>query len=115
MTFCILLSVTQSMANCPDGIIIKGNIGTYCKSKVNLNWITSFSWCKSQGMQLATWEEACPGSPINSSRCPNLEKKSEGWAWIATPKDPSLAFLIRFEKGVMVDTARSHTAYALCK
>ena len=58
----LCLETTIAFAKCEKGTEITGTINNhkYCKSNIATNWWTAFAWCKYQGRELATLEQACP-------------------------------------------------------
>lgn len=99
-----LLIASPSFAACDGGTEITGKNGhVYCKSNVNVNWYTAFSWCDAQGRTLATMEQICDIDDIQrwdgntgTGKCLNMAGASSEnlWVWSAMPYSPTHAFSV---------------------
>ena len=70
-----LFSVASAHAKCDGGTEIKNSVGkTFCQSNIGLNWWSALSWCKANGLHLATMYEMCPSWDGNEgdNKCPEL-------------------------------------------
>ena len=93
------------------GVLFQGENGqSYCLSRRVMNWWSAFSWCKGVGGELATIDDACPGTGFDT--CTNLASKINGNAWLATPENSDRAFNMYFSS--IIAAGRITIAYALC-
>ena len=97
--------------------------GTFCISKMELNWWSAFSWCRAAGGQLASWDQACPGvqPPKYPQRpaCSNLSGNTL-FVWTATPYGKAFAYGIDGENSAdlgnayRLDRKGGYGTHALC-
>ena len=65
------------------------NEKTFCWSnKVIYNWWSAMTWCKANGMQLASSSSLCPNTAVGSA-CTNMKGRISGDAWTSTPENAS--------------------------
>lgn len=103
-----------------QGIEIEGNSsGTYCRSRVAMNWWSAHAWCDSVGMKLVTTNDCICSDESKCDMtvaCPNLYHPSESvGVWTATTQGSSAAYAVYLSSGNVNPTARTTTTgYALC-
>ena len=97
----MLQPMSVQAADCANGYgtEIKGNDhGTYCQSRVAMNWWSAHAWCDAIGMKLVSMEECKCNDESKcdmTKQCPNLYKPSQGiWFWTATPNSNNNAYFI---------------------
>ena len=102
-----------------QGIEIEGNSsGTYCRSRVAMNWWSAHAWCDSVGMKLVTTNDCICSDESKCDMtvaCPNLYHPSESvGVWTATTQGSSAAYAVYLSSGNVNPTARTSNNYALC-
>ena len=130
-------STTTMAAECVGGTLITANSAshddvdcgennkfcnghTFCKSDNKMNWWSAFTWCKSNGRNLASFAMACPEKPtsINNVKgaCPNLQGVSSGVVWLNLFSHSEFAFRVTVSSGAVytLNIAKDLTA-ALCE
>lgn len=77
---------TGVFAGCEEmgGTLISTSNGTFCKSSIQLNWWSAYSWCKAGNMSMVTIYDACPTWDGRSSTCSNLTGKGTDQVWTST-------------------------------
>ena len=99
---------------------------TFCKSDKTMNWWSAFTWCESQGRQLADLSVICPGVsqiPSNTSGvCPNFMGVDSGWVWSSLALYPTSVAVVNLYNGSIFNlhynghTRASDNGYfALCE
>ena len=106
-----LISITSAYAACEGGTMV----GDFCKSNKSMNWWSAYSWCKANGMHLATMYEMCPSWDGNtgSGKCPELNGKLSvsdytNDVWSATVSGSEYAFAVNPSNG---DVSRDGIRY----
>ena len=122
----LCLGTTVTFAKCEKGTEITGTINNhkYCKSNIATNWWTAFAWCKYQGRELATLEQACPNwqdAGGSTLFCNNLKNAFENsYIWTANPSQSDYVYIVSASGNISFqpsDYTRRSTAwasYALC-
>ena len=114
------LPVNVQAADCANGAgtEIKGNDhGTYCVSKVGMNWWSAHAWCDAIGMKLAPLSECeCRDESKCDmmKQCPNLYNTGSSGGWTATPRGSSDAYYVGLIAGGVNSGTRTITSHALC-
>ena len=111
----------NSVANNPD-ICTEAtcNGATFCKSNGSMNWWSAFTWCASNGLHLASFQEMCPGISTSSpTTCVNLKGVGgDQWVWSSLENGNKYAFIANLSLGsVSIGIGRNYsTGYAaLCR
>ena len=113
------VSVAETCAK-GQGIEIKGNSsGTYCRSRVAMNWWSAHAWCDSVGMKLVTTNDCICSDESKCDMtvaCPNLYHPSESvGVWTATTQGSSAAYRVLLVIGsVLTYTRTFNYGRALC-
>ena len=96
------------------GALFQGENGqSYCQSRTAMNWWSAFSWCKGVGGELATIDDACPGTGFDT--CTNIVGKTGGPAWLATPSSSTAAYVVAASTGNVDNYGyRTNAYHALC-
>ena len=99
------------------GVLFQGENGqSYCISRRQMNWWSAFSWCKGVGGELATIDDACPGTGFD--KCTNIvgkQSKVRNWTWLATPSSSEAAYVVAAGTGNVDNYGyRTNAYYALC-
>ena len=129
----VWLWISATMAECVGGTWVTANSvasnpdicteatcngATFCKSNGTMNWWSAFTWCASNGLHLASFQEMCPGISTDSpTTCVNLQGVgSDLWVWSALGKGDRDAFHVNLSTG-KIDGGKSRAAeaFALCK
>ena len=116
----ILQPINVQAADCANGAgtEIKGNDhGTYCVSKVGMNWWSAHAWCDAIGMKLAPLSECeCRDESKCDmmKQCPNLYGTGSNWVWTTTPSSSSAAYAVGLHDGNVYPGTRTYGSYALC-
>ncbi len=117
LTICLTAMLsTPAIAACEGGTEASG----FCISRIQLNWWSAATWCKANGMHLATMYEACPdwdGTSGNGYPCPISGSSigSDEHAWTATVSGEGYAYFVNPVSGYVSTLSRSYPgAYALC-
>ena len=113
----------NSMTNNPNGNCTEAtcNGATFCKSNGTMNWWSAFTWCASNGLHLASFQEMCPGISTSSpTNCVNLKGVNNAVRlWSSLGNGEGNAFVISPSEGMVIRSAsRSATNYhssAVCK
>ena len=122
LTLIGLISATSAYAKCDGGTEITNSIGTtFCQSHVSLNWWSAASWCKANGMHLASMYEMCPSwdGTEGDNKCPELRGRCESFAISSTAYSSDRLCRVRCPHGdVLCDMPRQDAPWddlALCK
>ncbi len=116
----ILQPINVQAADCANGAgtEIKGNDhGTYCVSKVGMNWWSAHAWCDAIGMKLAPLSECeCRDESKCDmmKQCPNLYNIGSSGGWTTTPRGSSDAYYVGLIGGSVSSGTRTTTSHALC-
>ena len=113
----ILFSQT-AMAACDGGTEFTGKNGkTFCVSDVNMNWWSAFTWCESQGMQLASMSDLCDVSDDEhwfgqggEGACPGVigyGPNKEGWTSLV--RNQNDAYHVQLSTGRVQGGGGQHT------
>ena len=130
-------SSTTMAAECVGGTLITANSAshdgvdcgennmfcnghTFCKSNNIMNWWSAFTWCKSNGRNLASFAMACPEKPTSNNyvtgACPNLQGVSSGWVWTNLASGSHNAFNVNSSSGAVSSVnSRFTNDAALCE
>ena len=112
----------NSVANNPD-ICTEAtcNGATFCKSSRQVNWWSAFTWCASNGLHLATFQEMCPGISTGfPTTCVNLKGVGgDQWVWSSLGYGDGYAYRVQLSDGGVTNSwstnARNSNAVALCR
>ena len=142
--FAITLGVstsTMAYTSCVGGTEITANVYTdadapdtctadycpspaksFCISNLSMNWWSAFNWCKSNGGTLASFNSACPNTPVRSNNtagaCPALQGVGESkYHWTSMGSESSSAFFVNLSSGAVNDYPRANytSLCALCE
>ena len=116
----------NSVDNNPNGNCTAAtcNGASFCKSNGTINWWSAFTWCASNGLKLAKFQEMCPGVPTSTNNvtgaCPNLQGSGSGWVWSEMSNGSSYVMFLDLSSGSIVPhpyVGRNSNAhcYALCQ
>lgn len=121
---CALLGCTSMPAiagKCEGGTEFQGTINghTYCYSKAQMTWWAAVMWCKKQGRELATLDQACASwnGSTGSSSCPNIKTTNlYTYLWTANPSSGDWIYVIHNSNGEILGTniSRHFSYHALC-
>ena len=106
LTLIGLICATSAYAKCEGGTEITNTAGTtFCKSNMQMNWWSAATWCKENGLHLATMYEMCPNWDGNTGggKCPELNGKGSGYVWSATASGSERAFTVNLSDGNVGD------------
>ncbi len=101
LTMCLTAMLsTSAIAACNGGTEYTVDGDTFCISNINLNWWSTATWCKANGMHLATIYEVCPDWDGNtgSGKCGRTFPVTTD-CWIATVQSDQLAFYVTPSEG----------------
>ncbi len=96
----------EALTTCADGHgnLVKGNTsGTYCKSKITMNWWSAHAWCQSIGGEMIDLTEDCTPNGGNTStvQCPNLANLGiTGGVWTRNVPNNSQAYVVFYAGAV---------------
>ena len=105
-----------------NGVLFQGVNGTYyCVSTNSMNWWSAFSWCKGVGGELASLDQACPGTGFSS--CTNLKERQDivtgtQSGWLSNPYISSNAYRVQFASGTVdpnANRSNGNGQHALCR
>ncbi len=118
--------MTSTVANACGGITVKGQSGTYCLSKAQMNWYSAYAWCKAQGLDLVEVSVCNHYSSCSELKLSDAEKANitnnggaVGSVWTNTSNSAQLSYYIPLDTGT-VKNAYGHRNgimgmyYALC-
>ena len=122
----------NSLTNNPNGNCTAAtcNGATFCKSNGTMNWWSAFTWCASNGLTLAKFQDMCPGIPTSSNSadgtCPNLQGTGSGWGWsemgTSSNGKATVALAVNLSDGSVTAASRDYGyygtgagVYAFCK
>lgn len=94
---------------------------SFCISTNSMNWWSAFNWCKSNGGTLASFNSACPNTPVRSNNtagaCPALQGVGESkYYWTSMGSGSSNAFVVNLSSGAVANGSRYYSdRYALCE
>jgi len=94
---------------------------SFCISNNGMNWWSAFNWCKSNGGTLASFNSACPNTPVRTNNtagaCPALQGVGESkYYWTSMGSGSSFAFVVNLSSGAVYANYRSSNGYyALCE
>ena len=114
------LPVNVQAADCANGAgtEIKGNDhGTYCVSKVGMNWWSAHAWCDAIGMKLVSLSECECRDESNcdmTKQCPNLYNTGSVWAWQSTISGSILAYDVSLHSGDVKEVRHTNSNSAFC-
>ena len=98
-------------ATCIAGDILQGTeSGTFCISKIQMNWWSAHSWCKANGGKFATVTDACLG---RLDACPNLSTLPRR-VWLATPFKNTYAWSVKAGGGFDNGGDRRQPLWVIC-
>ena len=88
----------------------------FCVSSASMTWWAAFAWCKRQGRELATLQQACDDwyGATGDSACPNLVVGTDKYVWTANPYGASNAYNVNLSSGNINNNNRNNNNYALC-
>ncbi len=83
------------------GILLTGNQGgTYCQSKISMNWWSTHAWCQSIGGELIDITSECIKDNTPSTvDCPNLYQIGSGDIWTQNAVSQTHSFLVNLSQG----------------
>ena len=94
------------------------NGATFCLSNLDMNWWSSFTWCKSQNRELVSFARACPGTQTSvndvEGACANLTNIDNTWKTTNLGNESNHRFAIRPNGGVPHYQWRFYGTRALC-
>ena len=125
------LWVSMAAAECVGGTLITANSMTnnpynnctsetcngviFCKSNGYMNWWSAFTWCASNGLKLATFQDMCPGIPTSvnnvTGACPNLRGTGNQWVWSELGSDSGKAIVVNLSSGAVDASQRTSVLY----
>ena len=119
-TLIMALPVSVFAGKCTNGVTVYGNsTGTYCNSRIAMNWWSAHAWCNAQGMKMITLEDCdCPDeSKCDMSKmCPNLNGVANLiFPWTATPYKNNSAYFIYSGDHIQTRNRDQTNLYVLCK
>ena len=94
---------------------------SFCISTNPMNWWSAFNWCKSNGGTLASFNSACPNTPVRTNNtagaCPALQGVGESkYYWTSMGSGSSYAFNVNLSSGAVSASYRSSSGdFALCE
>lgn len=94
---------------------------SFCISNNSMNWWSAFNWCQSNGGTLASFNSACPNTPVRTNitagACPALQGVGpDKYHWTSMGFGSSAAFLVKLSSGaVSYDVRNNANIYALCE
>ena len=95
---------------------------SFCISTNPMNWWSAFNWCKSNGGTLASFNSACPNTPVRTNNtagaCPALQGVGESkYYWTSMGSGSSVAFDVNLSSGAVGNSNRNigNGFYALCE
>ena len=93
------------------------NGATFCKSSGTMNWWSAFTWCASNGLHLATFQEMCPGISTSSlTTCVNLKGVGgDQYVWSSLGRGDQSALDVNLSLGSVSNGYRNNGLAALCR
>ena len=95
---------------------------SFCVSNNPMNWWSAFNWCQSNGGTLASFNSACPNTPVRTNgtagACPALQGVGENkYYWTSMGSGTTHALLVSLYSGSVGNDARTNYSghYALCE
>ena len=94
---------------------------SFCVSNNGMNWWSAFNWCKSNGGTLASFNSACPNTPVRinntAGACPALQGVGpDKFYWTSMGSGTTNAFIVYLSSGtVNANYRHSPDRYALCE
>ena len=91
---------------------------SFCISNNGMNWWSAFNWCKSNGGTLASFNSACPNTPVRTNNtagaCPALQGVgASNFYWTSMGSGTSNAFFVNLSSGAVFNGSRN-TNGSLC-
>ena len=112
-----LITLPAMAITCEEGIAFQGDDGTdMCVSKITMNWWSAFSWCRANGLRLASHAQACAGNAPASS-CINVYNKTglQGNAWTSNTHGKAQAWAVFLSSQLWSQSpGKAGKYYALC-
>ena len=93
---------------------------SFCISNFPMNWWSAFNWCQSNGGTLASFNSACPNTPVRTNNtagaCPALQGVGDSkYYWTSMGSGTTTAFNVNLSSGAVNGVNRSYTNFALCE
>jgi hypothetical protein len=93
---------------------------SFCISTNGMNWWSAFNWCKSNGGTLASFNSACPNTPVRhndtAGACPALQGVGENkYYWTSMGSGSSSVYCVNLSSGAVDGYNRANHLYALCE
>ena len=88
----------------------------FCRGGNLMNWWSSFTWCESIGGQLASFENACPGTqPLSRITCANIKGVHNGCGRTNMSKNTGEAFDVDLSSGNIDTHNRNYVDGWVCR
>ena len=119
---CALLGCTSMPAiagKCEGGTEFQGTVNghTYCRGHNTITWWAAVMWCKKQGRELATLDQACANwsNTSGESSCPNMKLGGgQGGHWLMSPHSSHESYVLNLNAGSVAAHARNNHFFTLC-
>ena len=89
---------------------------SFCISNLPMNWWSAFNWCKSNGGTLASFNSACPNTPVRTNNtagaCPALQGVGpDKYYWTSMGSGTANAFNVNLSSGAVSNLNRNYNHF----